>query len=153
MLKNGMVIALMDEYKKSTIELKNILENLSQTDFEQIRDTQTKDEDCRSIQTVISHVVQSGYTYANYVNQLFDMAWFEYDTQIDSPENCISEINGMLDFSEQALNHLHTKTQKQIEAYSIKSRWGVTYTVEQLIEHAIVHILRHRRQIEKFMLG
>ncbi len=24
--------------------------------------------------------------------------------------------------------------------------------LEQLLEHAIVHILRHRRQIEKFML-
>ena len=25
------------------------------------------------------------------------------------------------------------------------------YDAEQLLEHAIVHILRHRRQIEKFM--
>ena len=31
-------------------------------------------------------------------------------------------------------------------------RWGQRYDVEQLIEHAIVHILRHRRQIEKFLL-
>jgi uncharacterized damage-inducible protein DinB len=151
MPKNGMVVALMEEYKKSTIELKRILETLSQTDFEQIRDAETKDDDCRSIQTVTFHVVQSGYTYANYVNQLFDVAWSEYNTKIDSPEIGIFEINKMLDFSEQALNLLHAKPQKQIEAYSIKSRWGVTYTLEQLICHAIVHILRHRRQIEKFL--
>jgi hypothetical protein len=30
-------------------------------------------------------------------------------------------------------------------------RWGQTYDVEQLMEHAIVHILRHRRQIERFL--
>ena len=29
-------------------------------------------------------------------------------------------------------------------------RWGQTYDVEQLLEHAIVHILRHRLQIELF---
>jgi len=29
-------------------------------------------------------------------------------------------------------------------------RWGPQYDLEQLLEHAVVHILRHRRQIEKF---
>ncbi|HQW21967.1 MAG TPA: DinB family protein, partial [Bacteroidia bacterium] len=32
----------------------------------------------------------------------------------------------------------------------IKVNWGQQYDVEQLMEHAIVHILRHRRQIENF---
>lgn len=141
----------MDEYRKSSIELKNILSKLSQSDFEQIRDSKTKDEDCRSIQSVISHVIQSGYTYANYVNQLFDVTWTEYETRIKVPEEGISEINKMLDFSEKALDQLHSKSQKEIENYSIKSRWGVTYDIEQLIEHAIVHILRHRRQVENFL--
>ena len=31
-------------------------------------------------------------------------------------------------------------------------KWGQTYDPEQLFEHAIVHILRHRRQIERFLL-
>jgi len=30
-------------------------------------------------------------------------------------------------------------------------RWGQQYDVEHLLEHAIVHILRHRRQIQKFI--
>ncbi|AIJ37733.1 hypothetical protein [Flavobacterium psychrophilum] len=29
--------------------------------------------------------------------------------------------------------------------------WGEQYDIEQLLEHAIVHILRHRRQIENFI--
>ena len=36
------------------------------------------------------------------------------------------------------------------QSEKIHSPWGVVYDVEQLMEHAIVHILRHRRQIEKF---
>lgn len=31
--------------------------------------------------------------------------------------------------------------------------WGQLYDIEQITEHAIVHILRHRRQIEKFKLA
>ena len=34
----------------------------------------------------------------------------------------------------------------------ITVRWGQQYDVEQLYEHAIVHILRHRRQIERFIM-
>ena len=33
----------------------------------------------------------------------------------------------------------------------IMVRWGQLYDVEQLMEHAIVHVLRHRRQVERFL--
>lgn len=153
MPKIGMVIALMDEYRKSTIELKKILSDLTQADFEQICDLETKDEDCRSIKTVIFHVVQSGYTYSNYFNQLFDVDWYEFESVISSPNDGVEAIDEMLNFTESALDHLHVKSQKEIESYSIKSRWNVTYDIEQLVEHAIVHILRHRRQIENFIIS
>ncbi len=31
----------------------------------------------------------------------------------------------------------------------IKTGWGQLYDIEQMMEHAIVHILRHKKQIEK----
>ena len=34
----------------------------------------------------------------------------------------------------------------------IKVAWGQLYDVEQMMEHAIVHVLRHRRQIERWLL-
>ncbi len=34
----------------------------------------------------------------------------------------------------------------------IKTYWGQVYDIEQLTEHAIVHVMRHRRQIEKFKI-
>jgi hypothetical protein len=40
---------------------------------------------------------------------------------------------------------------EEIARTVINSRWGVVYTVEGLLEHAVVHVLRHRRQIEKFI--
>jgi chromosomal replication initiation ATPase DnaA len=35
------------------------------------------------------------------------------------------------------------------DTLKIKTGWGQLYDIEQLAEHAIVHILRHRRQIER----
>lgn len=31
----------------------------------------------------------------------------------------------------------------------MRTSWQVTYDLEQMLEHAIVHVMRHRRQIEK----
>ena len=42
----------------------------------------------------------------------------------------------------------------KLEEYNVDKKmlvsWGQRYDVEQIMEHAIVHILRHRRQIERF---
>jgi uncharacterized damage-inducible protein DinB len=43
-------------------------------------------------------------------------------------------------------------TDEEMETIFFKTRWGVNYNIDQLLEHAIVHILRHRRQIQKFLL-
>jgi hypothetical protein len=40
---------------------------------------------------------------------------------------------------------------EEISGIVINSRWGTVYDLEGLLEHAIVHLLRHRRQIEKFI--
>jgi uncharacterized damage-inducible protein DinB len=32
-----------------------------------------------------------------------------------------------------------------------KSRWGEDYTIEQMLEHAVVHPMRHRIQLERLM--
>ncbi|MFI1743138.1 DinB family protein [Thalassobellus sediminis] len=148
MTKNGMLLALLDEYKRATIALKQILATLSQESFEKITDKDTKDPDCKSVQTITTHIIQSGYTYANYINAANNKAWFEYSENVETPNKGITEIDKMLDFTEQSFESLWYKTNKDIEKLKFNTRWNVTYDFEQLMEHAIVHILRHRRQIE-----
>ncbi len=151
MSKNGMLTALMAEYHKSTIAYKEILSSLSQSLFEMIVDSETEDGDCRSIQTVTAHVVQSGYTYSNYINSISNRPWFEYTSPINTPEQAIEEIDKMLDFAEQSFEGIWEKSNAEIETIKFDTRWQVTYDFEQLMEHAIVHILRHRRQIENMI--
>jgi hypothetical protein len=39
----------------------------------------------------------------------------------------------------------------QIFALSFTARWGEHFNLEQILEHAICHILRHRRQAEMWL--
>lgn len=146
-----MLIALLDEYRKATIPYKQILSELSLADFEKIEDKKTDDKDCKSIQTITSHIIRSGYTYSSYINSVSNRTWFDYTKKVTSPENGIIEIDKMLDYTEDSCNGIWNKTNEELENTKFKTRWNVTYDVEQLLEHSIVHILRHRRQVEKFL--
>lgn len=151
MQENRILTALMDEYRRVAEDLKELLAAIPQDEFERIADHDTQDPDCRSIQTVISHVVGSGYTYANYINGLKSKPWINNDNSVNSPEEGIFKIETMLNFTESAFGAFRDDDYEQLATYSINSRWGVVYDFEQMIEHAIVHILRHRRQIENFL--
>jgi len=146
-----MVKALMEEYHRSTIDLKEVLCKIPDFDFQKIRDHKTEDPDCKSIQTVVTHIVGSGYTYINYINTISKIEWREYDNLIENSSEGIMEIDKMLDYTQSSLKHILHFENAEIETWKFESRWDVIYDFEQLMEHAIVHILRHRRQIENFL--
>jgi hypothetical protein len=54
----------------------------------------------------------------------------------------------MLDYTANTLDGRWEMRDDEITRTFIHSRWRVRYYLEQLPEHGIVHILRHRRQIE-----
>ncbi|AUC83676.1 hypothetical protein CW733_06680 [Lacinutrix sp. Bg11-31] len=142
----------MVEYRRATVELKNITSNLNEDEFSKIRDLKTIDPDCKSILTVVNHCIQCGYTYANYIDALTkDSTWLEYDKTNTNPLLAIEELDKMLDYTESILEKISHFTDKELQQFQIKVRWQVTYDVEQLLEHAIVHVLRHRLQIENFL--
>lgn len=150
--RKGAVGALMDEYERSAFELKFIVENTGKNEYERIADAETEDESCRSIQTVMSHVVRAGYGYANYIRDHFSMEAAPLDNKQIAYEEIGGETDKMLDYTARTLEGRWEMSDDEIVGVVIKTRWGGTYDLEQLLEHAIVHILRHRRQIEKFLL-
>lgn len=143
---------MMDEYERAAEVLKSIIEHVSEEDFNRIVDSETKDEDCRSIQTIIYHVVRAGYGYADYFREGFGMSSARPEIAQIQCQEVAEKIDAMLAYTAQTLEGKWEMTDEEIQAVSMKVRWGVTYDLEQLLEHAIVHILRHRRQIERFLL-
>ncbi len=49
--------------------------------------------------------------------------------------------------------HLALLEDSELAPLTFKSRWGEDYNVEQMLEHAIVHPMRHRIQLERLAGG
>lgn len=149
--RKGAIGALMDEYERAAAELTRIVNGMTDAQFELVRDRQTDDDHCRSIQTIMSHVVHSGYGYANYIRAAFSVASEKPPFEVLSRNECLNRLAQMIAYTATTLEGRWEYTYEQIMAVQIQSRWGQPYDLEQLLEHAIVHILRHRRQIERFL--
>lgn len=150
--RSGAIGALLDEYERAAIDLKLILENLSQKTFEEIFDRETKDEDCRSILTIMKHVVAAGYGYGNQIRNFLGIAPHKPEYKIETPLEAIRLLDKVLTFTANSVEGKWNLTEDEIIATRRETRWGF-YDIEMMFEHAIVHILRHRRQIEKFLLS
>jgi len=149
--RKGGIGAVMDEYERAAAELKNLIARISESDFIKIVDAETKDEDCRSVQTIVSHVTNSGFGYANYIREWFSIPKNSPERRMLLHKDFPIEFDKMLVYTSETLEGKWEYSDDEIQKVKMVVRWGPKYDLEQLLEHAIVHILRHRRQIEKFI--
>ena len=149
--REGAIGALMDEYERASIDFKKIIEGLSQSDYEKILDPMTEDEDCRSVQTIITHVIRSGYGYANSIRKATDQTEIKPDYKTTNPKEAIIHFNKMLKFTEETLEGKWKMTYGEMFHTVVLTSDGSKSNIEARLEHAIVHILRHRRQLEKLL--
>lgn len=147
------VNALLSEYKKTLDELKRAIENLSETDLAVVVDAKTTNPDCRSVQTILAHVISSGYSYCVYIRN------FRNDNS-PRPEKIIrNQVSEYLEDLDKVLAFTHdtfvnigdNELEECDNAKKMMTSWGQLYDIEQMMEHAIVHVMRHRRQVEHFI--
>lgn len=55
----------------------------------------------------------------------------------------------MVELTAETLEGRWEMSDAEIEAVRVETGWGVVYDLEQLLEHGIVYLLRHRRQVER----
>lgn len=151
---NGAIGALLDEYEKATRELIALVSTVTADELVQIVDAETEDKDCRSISTILAHVVVAGRYYVEAIRtHLGESISLSEKNSYSNVPAYISDLEGMLAYN---IQFFADYPAIQIEEFNsekkILTRWGQRFDVEQLYEHAIVHILRHRRQIERFLL-
>jgi uncharacterized damage-inducible protein DinB len=149
--RKGAVGALMDEYERVVEELKSIVNQASENNYDKIFDSETGNEDCRSIQTIMSHVVRACYGYANSIRKVSSLNVQIYRHKSLSHSEIIKHLEDAMKYTEETLEDRWEMSEKEIMETLMRTHWGVIYDLEQLLEHAIVHILRHRRQIERFL--
>lgn len=149
--RTGAMGALMDEYERACTTLTQTLQGLPESDFTKIFDVNTEDKNCRSIKTIMNHVLVSGYAYADYIRAAFGLRRGPHIKTLQRVSDVQGAMSRMLRYTSQSLEGKWELTDDEIVATRIHTRWGVTYDLEQLFEHAIVHVLRHRRQIDHFL--
>ncbi len=151
---NGAIGALLDEYERALSELQKVILPITNKELITIVDNKTEDADCKSIQSILTHIIRSGYCYIIEIRKsLGEQIDFVERKTYGTIEQYLIELNKMFRYNEILFDDYpdlvieETDSQKKILV-----KWGQQYDVEQLLEHAIVHTLRHRRQIEKFII-
>jgi uncharacterized damage-inducible protein DinB len=151
--RKGAIGALLDEYERAINELKEVISVIPDDTLTVIIDRQTKDEHCMTVQRILSHVVHAGNGYATFIHNVKGQERIRptlvYRTTV---KEYIDDLTGMFSFTEEVFKKF---TEDDVEPSPdmplIHTKWGQQYDVEQMMEHAIVHVLRHRRQLERII--
>ncbi len=150
----GAVNALLDEYAKAIAALQAVLQPIDELQLASIADAETGNPDCRSIQTVLAHVVRSGFSYCVYIRNSrgLDDIRPEKIPRISAAEY-IHDLDRVMVYTRETFTDI---VDEELEVFDVDKKmhttWEQDYDIEQMMEHAIVHILRHRRQVERFLL-
>lgn len=152
--RQGATGALLDEYEKAVEELITVISAIPDAALVTIADPVTLNPECRSIQTVLAHVANSMYSYAGYIHRFKGHSYVKPDKSFHpTASNYIADLRDAFRFTTDVFKDIKDDELEQSDpAKKIFTNWEQWYDIEQLMEHAIVHILRHRRQIEKMKI-
>ena len=149
----GTIKALLAEYKRAVDELIAVIKPLTREELLVIKDDKTTNENCWSVQTILTHVVYAGYGYTNFIeNHIGDKKERRPKKFFENAADYIAELNGMFDYCKSFfIGHQRIELEEYDPSKKMLMHWGQVYDVEQLVEHAIVHVLKHRGQIQKYV--
>src|SRR4030042_304448 len=136
----GAIGALMDEYERVALELKNLLCTIIQEEFIKIFNPHTKDENCKSIQSIMKHVVGAGYRYADQICTFLKKPVVNHNYHIYNIVHAIEELEKVIQFTSEMIIDNLKMSDDEILATRQATRWGF-YDIEMMFENAIVHIL------------
>jgi uncharacterized damage-inducible protein DinB len=150
--KQAAVNAILDEYQKVIKTLQELIGTIDPSALATIVDVDTQDVNCLSIQTILAHVVHSGYGYAVYIRKHKNMPGERPDKELRLSTQYQNDLDKVLQFTTETFKEIGDEELEEMDnEKKLLTAWGQRYDIEQMMEHAIVHILRHRRQIENFL--
>lgn len=111
----------------------------------------TDDKDYESLETLLRHVLRSSGGYITWICDKLNLP----DPLITKPpalnfiESAGSEyINYLLDKWRTPLTKIE---EEDFHSPSYRSNWGADYCIEGMLEHAVMHPLRHEFQLEQLI--
>lgn len=139
------MIILHEQYLRSFVETWKLAK------ANQVVLPETEDLDYASMQTLLRHVFRAARGYITWMCERLQLL----DPQIDSTpaiEEIESEIDNYLEhlLDEWRLPLTNVDEEKFMDR-TYKSRWGVDYCIDAMLEHAVMHPIRHEFQLKNLM--
>lgn len=150
-MSRSAVVALLDEWDRSRRELVDLLPRIRAAELEE---GDPLDES--TTRGILVHVLRAGYGYAAWICEQLDFPKPERGLDPKTLGGREAFQRGFHDMREYFMRALEPLTDAHLDGPEpgqppphFRSRWGEDYGIEQMLEHAICHHLRHRRQLER----
>jgi hypothetical protein len=113
----------------------------------------TDDPSYQSNEHLAGHVLRASRNYLTWIGDCVKRPV----TDLDSETDPVVIAGRSAAFMEEVLDgwrrHLALLEDGELAPVTYKSSWGEDYNIEQMLEHAVVHPMRHRIQLERLAAG
>jgi len=144
--------ALMDEYARAAEDFCRVVESFDLARFNAERPS--NNPNTVSPRAICLHVIGAAHRYAHYIRKACGVDFVErYEAdpeRLRSPWDVRVLLAEGTVLTEETVEPLLKATDQDIQALSFTVRWGPRYDPEMILEHAVCHLLRHRRQLERW---
>lgn len=111
------------------------------------------DADYESAERLAAHVQRAARGYIMWMCEQLGRPITEIQ-RAQTPDDVWQDFDGFASATLVAWEkHAALITNEELAPEQFKSRWGEMYGIEQMLEHAVVHPMRHRIQLERVMAG
>ncbi len=147
------IISLLAEYKKAIDDLVMVIKPLTKERLIQAIYPETTNPDCKSIQSILTHIVASIFSYSVYIENHIGLQTIRPEYSIlENAQAYTDQLYAGYAYCELIfIQNPGIQLEESENSKKINANWGQQYDIDQMMEHSIVHILRHRRQIENEM--
>ena len=108
---------------------------------------ETDDEDYRSMEALLRHVLRASRFYVTWMSKNLDRPGPEIRAVPDS----LTEESVVDEFLEHLLERwraaLETVSSEALEGKEWPAPWGANFTIDSMLEHAVLHPMRHGFQL------
>ena len=111
------------------------------------------DSDYQSAQHLVTHVQRAARGYLTWIWEMLGRPIEDLPIVTD-PGVIVPRLDAFMEETLAAWRrHLAPLEDAQLTPKQYQSRWGEPFMIEQMLEHAVVHPMRHRIQLERILAG
>lgn len=148
---SGSLRAVLDEYARAIRDYETVMLSLPVERY--TARTSLSNDEFPSIREIAGHVAGAAHSYAYHINTALEKLDGPIPRRVvvaSTKEDAVTALWEAFDHMVEVLGRIKDWDDNQQAGVRFVSRWKQPYDIEQMLEHAIVHILRHRRQLERW---